>query len=231
MLSIWGKGPASKLLSTALGVRRNNRRADVVIRYGIPVNERLHRDAPRTINKLSAIRASSNKYASLQALNENGICVPPFCRTFSQLDSTKIIFGRSFYHSKGTDIEIILPNQRPHQSHDYYIQYLKPRAEYRYHVAFGKVILPTKKILAEGENDDSLIRNHQDGKWRQVVCEITPRFADVCVAAVKALGLDFGAVDFLNVKGEAVVLEINTAPGLEVQNRLDAYVQAFRENL
>lgn len=242
MLSIWGKGKSAKLLAASLGCRRNLRRGDVIIRYGRVDNPRRFR---REINSADAIRRASHKYKSLKIIEEAGVRVPP-CST-NLADLTKdgfsgIILARDFYHTKGQDI-IIQEFTRgcPVQNGDarderfqhkqYFIQYLKPRAEYRYHVAFGKVILATKKILAEGATDDSIIRNHQDGKWVQVQCEETPRFSDACIKAVQALGLDFGAVDFLNYKREAVILEVNTAPGLQVSNRLEAYVKAFRENI
>ena len=105
---------------------------------------------------------------------------------------------------------------------------MKSRAEYRYHVAFGKVILCTKKIPA-ADNACNLIRNHQDGLWGQVTCIETPRFSEACVRAVEVHGLDFGAVDFLNIKGEPVMLEVNTAPGLEVENRLALYTASFKQ--
>jgi glutathione synthase/RimK-type ligase-like ATP-grasp enzyme len=226
-LTVWGQGSASKALAKALGVKRNMITADTIIRY-----HKLdpHPRARKEINSAEAIRKASNKYQSLVIMKDAGLRIPKVSRNKSDMDNTKTVFGRDFYHSKGTDIVIYRPGETIKQ-HEYYIEYMKPRSEYRYHVAFGKVILPTKKILAEGQTDDSLIRNHQDGKWKQVTCVETPRFSETCIKAIKCLGLDFGAVDFLNVKGEAVVLEVNTAPGLEVENRLEAYSKAIRENV
>jgi glutathione synthase/RimK-type ligase-like ATP-grasp enzyme len=233
-LTVWGKGPSSKLLAKALGVRRNRINADVVVRYGkvdpLPMRA-------KEINNADAIRLASNKYKSLCVMKEAGVKVPPFGREIADLPVLPIsstIFGRDAYHSKGTDIVVIErtgDGLSGFKEKDYYIQYLKSRAEYRYHVAFGKVILCTKKVLAEGEEDDSLIRNHQDGKWQQVVCVETPRFSEACIKAVQAHGLDFGAVDFLNVNREAVVLEVNTAPGMQVENRLEAYAKAIKEQI
>lgn len=226
-ITVWGKGHSSRILAKALGVRRNVRSADVAIRYG-----KVNGEFPKEINSAAAIKLSSNKFRSLQVMKAAEIPVPFFAQRPEGMIAhrNKIIFGRDFYHSKGTDIVVYQPNDEL-GVHEYYIQYLKPRAEYRYHVAFGKVILCTKKILTEGEVDDTLIRNHQNGKWKQVVCVETPRFSKVCVKAVKAHGLDFGAVDFLNVNREAVVLEVNTAPGLRVENRLEAYVKAIKKRL
>lgn len=227
-LTVWGKGNTSKALAKALGVKRNNLYADTIIRY-----RRLdeHPRARKEINTLDAIRLSSNKYASLKRLSDMGIKTVPIGLRIEELNRDNTIFGRDFYHTQGQDIVVYLPHAEVSRRHDYYTEYMPSRSEYRYHVAFGKVILCTKKVLTAGEKDDTLIRNHQDGKWKQVVCIETERFSKTCVDAVQALGLHFGAVDFLNVKKEAVVLEVNTAPGLEVENRLEVYTRAFKEYL
>lgn len=259
MMTIWGKGKSAKLLARELGVKRNLKRPDVFIRYKrLDYPQRFTKEI-NTLEavKLASHKYKSLKVieeagclippcsTNLSDLTKDGF--------------SGIILARKFYHSKGSDIAV-LNYKNGHLQHkpecslgyctdegdcpnyncdnmlgfyhrDYYVQYLKARAEYRYHVAFGKIILCTKKKLAEGEEDDSIIKNHQNGKWLQVVCKETPRFSASCVKAVAALGLDFGAVDFINYKTEPVILEVNTAPGLQVQNRLDAYVKAFKENI
>ncbi len=249
MLRLLGKGKSSKLLAKALGIRRNQRpqRADSIILWRSL--EDFTSGNVRVFNNANAIRNASHKYKSLKMFEEAGVNVPPCSTRLEDLTKDKfsgIIFARQFYHTKGQDIAIgefkdgkfvgytwkdINGNPVDPDDAQYFIKYLKPIGEYRYHVAFGKVILPTKKVLSEGETDDSLIRNHQDGKWKQVVCKETERFSKACIKAVEALGLDFGAVDFINVGGKAYVLEVNTAPGLEVENRLEAYVKAFKEQI
>ena len=232
-IAMWGKGKSSKLLAKALNIKRNMR-ADWVIRY-----KRLDGFFAHEINTKEAIQKASNKYQSLCIMDDVGLTVPPFDKNLEHLDyERQIIFGRSFYHSKGSDITVYYPlaifpllcNSTGVHHHDYYIQYLKSECEYRYHVAFGRVILATKKVLANGEVDDTLIRNHQDGKWQQIVCKERPSFSLACITAVQAHGLDFGAVDFLKVNDKPVILEVNTAPGLQVENRLDVYVQAFQSH-
>lgn len=215
----------------------------------------------RELNGLDAVRLASHKRRALEVMAEAGVRVPPFARSLDSehLVGHEIIFGRANYHTKGQDIVVYRntstagdycehcgrgehgtlefsyhenqPNQPLPTQEDYFIAYLRPEKEYRYHVAFGRVILPTVKMKEDGSySDDSLIRNHQDGLWRQVVCrEVRPELEEQALGAVRALGLDFGAVDIIVHDGRAFVLEVNTAPGLEVENRLDAYVSAFRE--
>lgn len=232
-LTVWGRGHASKVLAKALGVKRNLFTADTIIRY-----RRLDsHGAIRQINSVEAIRRSSHKYKSLQIIQEAGLDIPQITKDKAIVKAdiiaspANIWFGRDYYHSKGTDIEVYTYETCSIPTRDYYIKYMKPKGEYRYHVAFNKVILCTKKILAEGQTNDTLIRNHQNGKWVQVTCTETNSFSEACIKSVKALGLDFGAVDFINVRGIPYILEVNTAPGLEVENRLDAYVRAIKENV
>ena len=244
-VSVWGKGNGSKALARALGVKRN-RKAEVVIRWRLTDNT--PPASACVLNNDSAIRKSSDKLRSLKIMKEAGLRVPEFAEDLQALNPTSgdVIFGRFRYHSKGDDIVALrvtanseryfLPKtdeEAPKEqflSKEYFVKWMKSRAEYRYHVAFGKVILCTKKIK-ENANASELIRNHQNGTWKQVTCAETPRFSDACIKAVKAHGLDFGAVDFLNVKGEPVMLEINTAPGLEVENRLELYSKALKEGI
>jgi hypothetical protein len=167
----------------------------------------------------------------IEACNDAGTYVPRFC-----------------YHSKAQDIVVMqmtkngakyfnpLTNEKcPKEqflSKEYFIKWLPSIAEYRYHVAFGKILLCTKKVLDKEKADGVyLVRNHQEGIWKQVTCKETPRFSKACLAAIEAHELDFGAVDFLNVDGEAYILEVNTAPGLEVENRLDLYSKAFSDKI
>ena len=64
------------------------------------------------------------------------------------------------------------------------------------------------------------------GKWFGVYASDHVRAQSV--AAVRSLGLDFGAVDVVERQNKAYVLEVNTAPGL-VGTTLEKYVDAIRE--
>jgi glutathione synthase/RimK-type ligase-like ATP-grasp enzyme len=110
--------------------------------------------------------------------------------------------------------------------------------ELRLHVDFGKVIfLQYKKRQSEVAQtpDQKLIRNHGNG-W--VFCprpvEDAPAdSAAQAVLAVKALCLDFGAVDIVVGKKDNMpyVLEVNTAPGIESPTLVEAYKAAFTREL
>lgn len=229
-VTIWApkKSLGARRLARAMNISFNDSHADTFIRW------RRMDDVPHghVINKRDAVVKASNKYESLKIIERAGVKTVPVSRNIPAAwqHTGKIVFGRDFYHTRGRDIQVMhMPHDELYK--DYYTLYMKPDAEYRYHVAFGKVILPTKKVLGEGQVDDSLIRNHQDGKWVQVVSQMNRTYAEACVQAVEALGLDFGAVDFLTKEGVPYILEVNTAPGLEIDNRLEAYSKAFKDHL
>lgn len=108
---------------------------------------------------------------------------------------------------------------------------LQERREFRIHVMDGKITYVQQKRRRDGfrENEtySNLVRNHHTG-WIYAtqnadVCDEAKREA---IKAIEALGLDFGAVDVITRRGEAWVLEVNTAPGMSGTN-LETYANNF----
>lgn len=114
---------------------------------------------------------------------------------------------------------------------DFYTKAIDVAHEYRVHVMDGTIIDFVRKGRRNGEQADgnaALIRNHDNG-WifLRGGVEISDETADCARRAVKALRLDFGAVDIATDKaGNPFVLEVNTAPGLE-GTTLKKYIEAF----
>jgi glutathione synthase/RimK-type ligase-like ATP-grasp enzyme len=111
-----------------------------------------------------------------------------------------------------------------------YTQYVFKTKEFRVHVVNGKVIDTQQKIKDPTREPTTWkVRSHANGfifARNGIVSD--PLRDQLAVAAVSALGLDFGAVDIIqDKKGQLFVLEINTAPGLEGQT-IDNYATAFR---
>lgn len=114
------------------------------------------------------------------------------------------------------------------------------RQEWRVHVVRGEVILTQLKLRRSGfeerEGYTSLVRNLESG-WVYSVnydeddyAQSIPRVKELAIQAVAALDLDFGAVDIVERRGEPLVLEVNTAPGLEEgSSSLTAYADKFRQ--
>jgi len=115
-----------------------------------------------------------------------------------------------------------------------YVLYVKKKDEYRVHVFNGKSIdVQRKARRLDCEEPNWRVRNYDNGFIYARDGLVAP--SSVTEVAVKAMGktkLNFGAVDVLfnDKKDRAVVLEVNTAPGL-VGTTLTNYIGAFREFL
>jgi hypothetical protein len=119
--------------------------------------------------------------------------------------------GRSNSHIAGQDL--LQPPQRP----DYYAKRETLVAEYRVHSFRGVSIRGGKKIPVEGVTPHAWVRSSLGG-WKISYDgrSVKQRHRDLAHAAVKALGLDFGAVDLgEKADGSLIVLEVNRAPGLD----------------
>lgn len=105
------------------------------------------------------------------------------------------------------------------------------RREFRIHVVNGVVTYVQQKKrennYRENPNYSNVVRNYHTG-WIYATSDVQPNDAALAaaVAAVQALGLDFGAVDVITRQNDAWVLEVNTAPGLSGTN-LETYTNNF----
>lgn len=192
--------------------------------------------AYRIINKPEAVKVAANKLSTLQALKKAGIPVPDFTTEYLVAKSWqergyRVVLRHKVSSHSGNGIEIAYPESDLKYA-PLYTKYTKKDKEFRVHVVDGKVIdFCEKRKRISDEPVDPLIRSHQNG-W--VFCRVdvylTDRMRQVCIQAVKALGLDFGAVDFITRDDKMWVLEVNTAPGI-CKTSLKAYADAFRRYL
>lgn len=114
-----------------------------------------------------------------------------------------------------------------------YTRYHKRKAEFRVHVLDGKVISLQQKKLRDGTEKHDLtfiIRNYANG-WifARNDIEVPECVKNAAIAAVRALGLDFGGVDvgWNQSQDRAYVYEVNSAPGIE-GTTLEDYANALR---
>lgn len=188
------------------------------------------------LNNPAAVRSASNKQEAFHYLTLGGVSTPDFTEsqaTASQwIDEGFTVMCRTKLNAHSGEGIVVARTKDDLVNAPLYTKYKKKRSEYRVHVFLGTVLDVQEKRRdreADINADQSLIRNHQNG-W--VFCREdvnrTEALDQIAISAVKALGLDFGAVDIIyNQKEDKYyVLEVNTAPGLS-GTTLDKYVEAI----
>lgn len=207
---------------------------DLVIRWGSPRMAHLDELAKATLNRSRVLNTILNKRIAHQMMLEAKVNVPMFWTSY---DATRVgsqdlgcdYLRRRLHHTQGKDIIRLKPTDRlPRERRSgYYVQCLNKTAEYRFHIFQDKCIGLAQKVRKEGEHSNDLIWNFETG-WDLVYIDVRERERQVenyqtlraeAVKAVKALGLDFGAVDLIVADGKPFILEANTAPKLHDTKR------------
>lgn len=241
-MTIWiytGDRPSNgaKELAKAPGFRRmfmgkGTKKGDVLVNWGTS------KQAPvglTVLNTPDAVQRASNKYHAFACLDGKDVkCVAWTANKAVAKewhDAGNVIVVRTVLtgHS-GAGIIIVLPDQEIPDA-PLYTRYIFKTKEYRVHATRNAVIDTQQKVCPPGVNPVSWkVRSHENGFifQRNNIAE-DERRGVLAIQAVKALGLDFGAVDIVeDKKGNLYVLEVNTAPGLEGQTIVN-YVDALRE--
>lgn len=166
-------------------------------------------------------RLVHNKYRELELLKAKGVLVPPHSR-----EKVPGYLARLNKHQEANDLLANL------ERGDYYVQYVPTTKEFRVHVLNGISIRAGIKVPRTGDPHPRF-RSWQAG-WKLdygTACQqaIRQRVRDAAKQAVAALEYDFGAVDLgITERGEALVFEVNTAPGME-GNTLAVYAAKLKE--
>lgn len=190
---------------------------------------------------LDAITIASNKIICRRKLEENNICIP---KTWYRVKNAKPPYIiRQQYHSMGQNIEIV-KKEREHKFRQvslrnerglYFSELLDVDKEYRAFVLNGGVFLifdrdwqgSLKETLLQR---DSLRTNNLDFNRREASDDISEEYKENCIKAMKAIGLDYGAVDFvIDKKGKMYILELNTRPFMDGKIVQDALKKAFQD--
>lgn len=182
------------------------------------------------LNKNPAV--ATNKIKTFELLKAGNVPHVPWttdkAEAMKWVNAGKTVMARTKVASQG-GAGIVVLNDHPATVAPLYTQYVKKRAEYRTHVVNDKVIHVQEKKKKHG-HEHSLIQSHDNGYVFGKPGEVPQSVLDAGIGAVKALGLDFGAVDVIwnEHQGKAYVLEVNTAPGLSPQTA-EKYANAFKE--
>ena len=222
-----GKAIARQLSVTSCGIKvpEFDGPLDVLIRWGSRKEMPL---ASIVLNNVQAIKLASHKRDALMALNRAGVYTPKFYDTWEEVKfnvKRGVVLGRDYSGFGGKDIVAYDPRgtsnptlpREPAREHDWYSQYVLPTREVRIHVVRGKVIRVQGKYCdyPEMKREHDYVRNYAHGyRFRAPKKELHRARKAAAIAAVEALGLDFGAVDMLLCGDDrtSYVLEVNTAP-------------------
>ena len=164
-----------------------------------------------------------NKLQELEALARAGVLTVPF--STNPLDLQAPLFGRKIHHTRGNDIVLVQcgrPNPARRVS-DFYTHVVPKRKEFRVWAFRGQPIGTYEKVLQYPTKNGRGGRSRDVWNWRNGYAyvfvhqrEAARELKATGVAAIAALGLDFGAVDIIEGNdGRYYVLEVNTAPGVE----------------
>ena len=188
------------------------------------------------LNSPEFVEVAGNKLKTFNTLKDKqGVIIPEWTTdktvALGWYNKKRVVLSRTILtgHS-GNGIVIWDDDNKPDAP--LYVQYVRKTAEYRVHVAFEEVIdvQQKRKQLEFQGTYNPYIRSHHNG-WvycRENLEVYNNSLYTTALEAVKALNLDYGAVDIVyNAKSDRYhVLEVNTAPGLEGETMF-SYVIAF----
>lgn len=187
-----------------------------------------------TLPALNRTCSSGNKLTQAQALfRQLGVNALPI-RTREELRGAwpgGVFLGRTTEHTKGRDIKLVLESwQIPVTKADFFTPYIPSRREFRTWIYRNRHLGTYEKVLTRPETYTRIGRNYANGFDFSYREEAPEALKNVCRRGIAALGLDFGAVDSLeDMDGNFIVLEVNSAPG--VQNERRRVIQALAHRI
>ncbi len=197
--------------------------------HGVTVVRALEQAGCAVLNGADAIALSRDKVRSLEVLGRARIRVPRTLstRTLAGLEDALALIGgtptivklQNGTHGVGTMLAetrqalFALAETLAAMGQTLILQEFVREArgrDVRAFVVGGKVVAAMLRVAPKGEFRSNL---HRGGTGKQVV--LTRRFRSTAERSAKVLGLDVAGVDMLASRGEPIVLEVNSSPGLE----------------
>lgn len=226
-------GPTGRILRSLLvaegvqaEIRRDNRpdaAGEVVVSYGMP--------GRWNVPTLNGNAMQGDKFDQLRTMSQAGVPVPDFWLVEGgQLPVIPVdaypLLARKRRHRGGKDIRVVLqPEEAPWRvaaGAEAFVKFTPWKWEHRVWVYRGRHLGTYRKVQAHPEMYRWTGMNQRNGFAFVLVPseEVDRALVDTAAQAVDAIRLDFGAVDVLTGKDEVNrVLEVNTAPGIEGDNR------------
>lgn len=170
---------------------------------------------------------SVNKYEAILKFHEAHVPAPFVTRyqdvVTEDFQPGDIWLARNFQHKQGRDIQICkTPQDTRNAECDFYSRYIPTETEYRVWV-FGDKNLAVYEKVWKGEGEyEGIQRNHRFGfrYEKRDALRADRLLTQYAVDAVKAIALDFGAVDIILGKDRKYyVLEVNSMPDIDTPQR------------
>lgn len=237
---------SAKALAIATGYKRLRREGSlfkgrpdkVVINWGCSeVSDEVAKCT--IINRPECVAVAANKLSCFVSMENGGVSIPPFTTERATaamwlVGGNAVVVRTILNGNSGAGIVLAEKIEDVLPLAPLYVKYIPKKQEYRIHVRGGEIVDVQRKARRKDLPDDQVnwkIRNHDNGfvfARNDFVCPDDVKVQ--ALNAVKAVGLDFGAVDviFNEQEQKAYVLEINTAPGL-TGTTLEGYAEAFKK--
>lgn len=211
---------------------------NTLFKWGNYIREDDYIQADNPTKKINSVGVdiASNKKLCRMTLQEQGLSVPHTVDFEGLPDLQYPYIARPNKHHAGQNFNVI--NNRKEEirffnsinrdySNWYFQSIINKIAEYRVHVAHGKVLAVNQKSLS---SDD--IRANQtvtEASWGNVTpwSEYNKDMCLLACSAVKAIGLDMGAVDVMFDGERYYIAEINTAPSITDEYISTRYAKYF----
>lgn len=241
----YNNGSASaKALAAALNIKLLKHEGKPIRFQGPLINWGNSRDIVRHIecggclNPPDAVRNAVNKLQAFKMM-EGKVTTPPWSESLEEAlkwrmagDAIVARYKLTGHSAEGLEIFPTDKDLENVRKAPLYTKYIKKEHEYRIHVFRGEVFFVQRKARKLDVPDDHVnwqVRNLAGGFiYSHVNVEAPENVKEEAKRAITALGLDFGAVDVITTRrGEAYVLEVNTACGLE-GTTLEKYAEQFR---
>lgn len=184
----------------------------------------------KTVNRVEAINLVNNKARFREKLSAAELCPT----TWLTADAAKYpCVVRPQFHAQGRRLflcqnraELEAAARRCGEGW-YASEYIKKTAEYRVFVAQGRAVWAVRKI--PGNPQDIAWNVFRGGRFENIKWDAWPlKIVKTAVEAFNLSGLDFGGVDVMeDAKGEAFVLEINSAPSQTSPYRQQCTAKVF----
>lgn len=230
---------SAKALGSAMNIKRvkpdgafRNNYRHKIINWGNSTTPRFPVTAG-IINQPAAVTKAVNKLKTLQVLRDAEVPTLTFHTTAADAlaasMSGKVLFARTRLTSNsGKGIIVVQPDDEiPYAP--LFTEFFNKTREYRVHATCDDVFDFQAKLKRRDTEVDPYVFNYDSGR---VFCrggiELPSAVAAASIAAVRALGLDFGAVDIgEDAGGNVAVFEVNCSPALE-GTTLDSYVTMLK---